>query len=318
MSNSTDLIDPADRALLYSLYAIGSLGLLLNAFLLIVILAKKTLRQKEYILFLISRIIIDSVFSMNVLIMQPMAIQSWISNPMLCQATGAIGMSLIFCVLFSEPVLALNRYFSVCRGHQYDKIYKRSHIIIMCILVWLLAFGIIVPSHFAEGALGRVPGLFCSVIPGPPWLRIGTRLNYPILFMTHAITAFCYVKIYRQLRGHHAQTGSNIPMSRLEEDKSLLRYIGLSALLPILAELPMAVVIIVRLVNSSLVPPMAMFASSVVFLLLPIIGPLSTLLIVRPVRKAAMAMVKGVANNTSILVQSVNNALGNQWQIRPV
>lgn len=184
-----------DDVLLDSFLIVGPMGLLANTFLLVIVLRKKELRQGEYMPFIINRTLIDIAFCLHLIILQPIGVRYWSTDPIYSKIAGWFALALIMSFVFSEVVLAFNRYISICHRYRYQKIYKRRRVYLMCVLIWF--FGALIASlHITNDSLGRVSGYICSVKLETKYMLFYFSIDFFILSVTYGVLTFCYRKIY--------------------------------------------------------------------------------------------------------------------------
>lgn len=304
LSNFTYL--SADETLFYSFFVIGPIGLFSNVLLLVPILKNKDIREKDYSIFIINRAIMDTLACTMYFTIQPLGVNYWSTNPIWCKVAGGIFFALNLPHYIAEPMLAFNRYVAICHSNLlYFKIFQKRNIFFMCLLTWLFGMLFNLPSSLQD-VLGKIPGLFCSLNlnSGGVHLIVFT-FCYPLFLVSYSTMAFCYVKIYRFLKIYQNQSLPDGQRTRLQEDRSLLRYIAVVAAVPIIAEIPLAITAAMNTNNRALVPDFAIFASSVIFLMCPVVNPILTLYILRPIRKEFFRIVRHLANRSNTPVISL-------------
>lgn len=297
----------ADDATFYSLLIVSPLGLIANVLLLITTLNSKEIRKKDYTLFILNRSVIDALFSLQLFILQPLAMKYFVINPLWCKVASGISETTIWAIIIWEPVLACNHYVSICHSNfLYNKLFRKRNVLIMAAVVWLLAALIVLP-HVFDDTFGKVPGLICIANLDSAKIMMILYIGYPPLCVSYGITSFCYFKIYQFLKAHKNQSTTLGQQSSFKENKSLLRYIGALALLPIFTEAPLAIAAAIRMLT--LVPDSAIFAVTLILMLSPVINPLMTLYIIRPIRKEFLRLLKSFCkcDESSTQVFSVQN-----------
>lgn len=115
----------ADGALFVSLFFTGGLGTILNAFLLVLIMRKKEMRQSDYIIFIANRTLVDLAYSLQSITLQPISIQIRSVNQTWCSVAGGAATSLLLSTIFCELVLACNRYVSMCHKQRHQRMYTK-------------------------------------------------------------------------------------------------------------------------------------------------------------------------------------------------
>lgn len=290
----------ADDALFYTFFIIGPLGLIVNSLLLAITFRKKSIREREYTIFIQNRALMDLAICLQFLLVQPWVMDCSSINPVWCTITAGLFISTFYAMIMSESALAMNRYISICRPHLYQRVYRKRYVYLMCFAVWLLGALIGIVNGFA-GALGRSPGSFCSVIVEWSSVLVILAFNYPITSGTYVIIFYCYWKIHRFLKDHQKNALTNGERTRLQEDKFILRYIKYLALIPVLSELPSAISMIVHVYDPSLVPHFAIFGTNLIFMLCPVLEPILTLYIVRPIRKELLDMTKRLKKTSAVM-----------------
>lgn len=289
----------ADDALFYSFFVIGPVGLAFNALLLIIIFRKKALRQKEYMIFVHNRGFMDTAMCLQFIILQPWAVASWSTNPIWCKVAAGAAISTMFAIIVLEPVLALNRYVAICRHQLYQRVYQKRYVYLMCASAWLLG-ALVGLVDGLVGSLGKIPGLLCIAKMEGLIVQIAFALcNYPILFICYATMFYCYWKIYKFLKEHQNRTLSNGEQTNLQEDKSLLRYIACLGVLPVATEFPVIVLCTVHLIDNSLALDYYTFASTLILMMCPVINPILTLYVVRPIRQEFLRVIKCLTKDGS-------------------
>lgn len=270
-----------DDAIFYSMLVIGPLGLFTNGVLLVAILKNKTVRKKDYTIFIINRGYLDIALCLQYVVLQPFGL----TYPDTCAPISGVAVGTLLAIYLSEPILACNRYVAICHSqYMYKKIYSRRTIIWICVLVWVIgAIGTTINGFL--GGLGKTGGVYCLVTFERKDVLVLLLDDYMIFFFSYLAMGFCYYKIFRFLQKHKTQAANLAQQSQLQEDKYLLRYIGSVALLPVLTELPLAATAIFHIYDSAWIPDFGIFPTTILFMLCPVINPIVTIYVIRPIRE---------------------------------
>lgn len=301
-----------DDYLIYSLCACGICGLLVNVLLFVIMISKKSIRSKEYAIFILIRACVDIFVCVQMVILQPIAIGYWNQNPLISVVAAGFYHSSFFISLFSDPLLACSRYISVCHKNSYPTIFTRRNTILFCVLNGLAGFLATVP-HIFGGSLGRVYGFFCSVKFERKYMLLEDLCDYSIFTVAYALMGFFYYKVFVALRKHIEQTTSNAMVSRLREDKSLLKFIGAAALLPVITESPAAALVAIQMLEIYTFPTSVVVGCQTVLFLCPLFNGVLTMIMLRPVNKALRGVTRHLCNANQASVGSVISQQ-RQWQ----
>lgn len=293
-------LSPVDTILFYSFFVFGTLGLLFSIALLILMFIKTTLRQGDYASFIITRAFMDSSSCLNFLILQPLGVLYWTTNPTWCTAAAAVGMASIVGLIASEPILAFNRFIAVCYKHKYQTLFRKRTVFLLCLAPWVIGVLVTIPQ-VVHDSLGRVPGYFCLVKYEYRYLWMVIGIDYSVLFGSYVITTYCYCRIFLVLRRHQQQDHhDSLQATRLQEDRSILRYIGAAALLPLVADTPVALAGVVRMYDPTWVSDYVMVFGNCLYFCCPLLNPVLTFLMVRPIRKELRAVLKRMVTTNQV------------------
>src|SRR4051812_43351602 len=107
------MIPAVDLTILIYCIVIAAIGILANGFLLFITFSTKELRRKDYICFIINRTLIDFTFCVTLATVHPIAIYIGDLQSPLCTVVGFVELILAFSSIYTEPVLACNRFVSI-------------------------------------------------------------------------------------------------------------------------------------------------------------------------------------------------------------
>lgn len=283
----------------YSVFVIGTLGLFLNGVLFFVIFSKKELYKAGYMIFILCRAFADFVWCLHYLILQPIGVKYWESNPIWCTIAGGTTDSLVLIIMLSEPLLACNRYVAICHKNLYPKIYKKRYPELMCLASWILGILLCIPK-MQDGSLGRIPGLYCSTNLEKASMAYLLIFDYPVLMSNYVVVIYCYCKIFYVLRSHQIEMTNSGISSQTQDDKSLLKYIGTMAVMPLVTETPAGVADLIYMKYPALIPDFILFLTAFLFAFCPIFNSIITLLMVRPIRKEFFLRITSLFNKNQV------------------
>lgn len=186
----------------------------------------------------------------------------------------------------------------------------------MCVLVWILGPIIMLMHNFGQVAVfGKIPGFFCAIDFENPGVLCMVSVGSCVLVGSYTIMFFCYYKIYRTLKMHQNQSLALGQQSRLQEDRSLLKYIAAVAFLPTLTDTPVLVAVVLKLYDESLSLDFVFFTAGQFFFMFSVISPLLTLYIIRPIRKEFLRLIKRFVKGPASVSPVANVQLsGLAWQ----
>lgn len=170
----------------------------------------------------------------------------------------------------------------------------------MCILVWILGLVFTLPQILG-GSLGRSSGYLCCVSMTRKNIFVILGSDYTPFLISYGIVVYCYWRLFVTLRHHQGQANTNNSIrSQLKEDKSLLRYIGAVAIAPLVLESPLVMTSFIRMWDDNLMPDLIMLFATLFYTSVPLVNPILTFLMVRPVRKEASMMLAKLKNGNQI------------------
>lgn len=294
-----------DEITFYSFFIVGGSGLLVKTFLLFLIARNKALLRGEYMPFVINRALIDIVFCLNLLTLEPVSFRyRSIDYAIYCKIAGALCLSLSVTALISEAVLGVNRFFFICHPQRYQKLYRKRLIVYsMFFLVWPLGL-INAVIHIMDDSLGLHPGFFCSLKLESKYLLVFVLTEHSAILVSYSILIYCYRKIYLHIKLHQEQVNNNNNMTQLSEDKNLLRYIGAMAVLPVLTDTPITIVGTIQGFMPGLLPNVILAMGSLALFSSGFFNSLFTLFMLRPIKKEMYKFWNKLFNN--------NNSIGPQ------
>jgi hypothetical protein len=279
------MIQSADLTLLIQCVIIGVGGLTVNGFLLFLIISNKDLRRKDYICFILNHTLIDFIYCITLITLHPFTIYDGSEKSTLCSVAGFLEVAFSTVSVYTEPVLALNRFISIFHSCLYKKIYKSSYVCVMCALIILVGCLSALP-HLLVGSLGRIGGSLCSIKFSQNALIVSVAANFIPTFIGLFVLAYCNVKIFRFLNHHQNQTISSQHRSQLQKDREIARFIIVAALVPLCLSSPVMILSMVRmLVDTS---DWLSFAGMGLFIVSFIINPCIALYMVKPLRNECM------------------------------
>lgn len=144
-------------------------------------------------------------FSLGVLIKG-----KWVFGEALCQVQGSLIFVLVNASLFTMTLIAVNRYFKICKSMMvYRKFYNRRYILLSILLAWITSVTVVVAVFSFETQPFRFhPGKFLCFLD----MAHGKGVHLYTLCAYLAVSAvifpamtFCYFKVYRKVREHFAQ-----------------------------------------------------------------------------------------------------------------
>lgn len=206
-------------------------------------------------------------------------------------------ISLAMCTIFIEPMLACNRYFSIFYPILHKKVYKIGNIIAMCVLVSVL--GSLAPlPHALAGTLGRVPGFVCAYILSRGTVLITVVGLYMPALGVMAIVMYFNFRIYRFLRQHQTQRLTNSQRTKLQNDREMLRFIAVTAVLPFIFETPLLTATWIGIFLP--VSGWIIFSFNALFLSIYLANPLVTLFMIKPLRNRFLQIAEGLLGKNMV------------------
>lgn len=282
-ANRIMTVPQVDVAVACLCITVAVFGLTANGIVLVVILSSKDLRSKDYVWFILNRVLSDFVYCILLAVGHPVAIL--LESTTMCKVVGFIDTSVAMSTILVEPFLACNRYLSILHNTMHKKVYTLRNVYWMCGLIWVVGFGSTVP-HIFTGSLGRAIGTVCCVSLTRDSVLVAVLAEYvPVFGCAGSVAVFNY-KIYKFLKDHQSQQMTNAQRTKLQSDREMLRFIGISAFLPLILQVPLVVAFWVQM----LVPiqEWILFSVTILFTMMFITNPLIALFMVKPLRHRFM------------------------------
>lgn len=124
--------------------------------------------------------------------------------------------------------------------------------------------------------------------------------DYPLFLISYGVLIYCYCKVFLVLRHHQQANLNDGQLTRLQEDRSVLRYIGAVAALPLLTESPAGVAVAIRTYDVSLMPDSVMAWTGILLMLCSLINAILTTFMVRPTRKEFMSILRWIRSGNQV------------------
>ncbi|XP_068699054.1 melatonin receptor type 1C-like [Montipora capricornis] len=134
----------------------------------------------------------------------------WVFGDALCQSQGSLIFISVNVSLFTMTLIAINRYFKICRPiHAHRKLYNRRNITLSVVLTWVVSIALVlVLFSFTNQPFRFHPGkfnCFFDFIHGHG-VRLYMIIAYCVVCVTiFPVITFCYLKVYRKVREHFAE-----------------------------------------------------------------------------------------------------------------
>ncbi len=236
------------------LLTIGPCAMVLNGLVIAISFIKKL---KVYKYFICNLAIADFLFSVLFTFFQAYFVLFLEINNWVCSVVSFLSLTSMFAMMYSLPLLAINRYVNLYKSHLYPKLYSRRMSLFFCICVWLYCAFIVTPftpKGTISGSFDRAPnGLLCFGAIGDNLTSATTAVESLVhlslistAVLGFCILAFCCYKVYRNLK---VQQESLMNLNRIQalRNKTLLKACVIQGVLPIMSFLPMVVYVGIRL-----------------------------------------------------------------------
>ena len=223
------MIPSADLAMGIICLVVAFAGSIMNGFVIFVMITKKELRRQDYVCFILNKGFFDFIFCVHLFMQAAVIFSGAPSTSALCLTASLINVGLGLGTNFAEFALASNRYTAILHTELYKKIYTKRNICLMCVLTWLMAFGLSL-RFLLTGQMSRPYGGLCTLTLSSP-VAIAS-FNLP-LSTSLAFVFFFNYQIRRRLLQHQNQTMSSGQRSQLQLDQDLVRFITVTAFTPV-------------------------------------------------------------------------------------
>lgn len=145
------------------------------------------------------------------------------------QVIGFIGVSLVFGLVQTTSLIAINRFFCVVKPLLYKKYFRTKPAILMIIGVWVFSVLNVTAVYFSGAAdFEFYPGrlVHMLVFKDQTTSRIFAAI-FQVMFTVFpmTITGVCYWKVYRTVKGHSARVSSSLNTSLTKEDIHITRSV---------------------------------------------------------------------------------------------
>jgi melatonin receptor type 1B len=125
---------------------------------------------------------------------------------------GFIGFSLVYGSLLTTSLIAANRFLYIAKPFKYRKYFTRKSALLMIVGIWVISFSFN-GAVYLSGEMTYVfyPGRFIYY-PAFTNLTIERAMTFitsvTFAFIPLSMTTFCYLKIYRIVKGHNAKVSA--------------------------------------------------------------------------------------------------------------
>ena len=134
----------------------------------------------------------------------------WIYGEALCQAQGCLIFILVNASLFTMTLIAINRYFKICKSIEvYRKLYVRRNILLSIVIAWILSIvSVVAVFSFTNRPFRFHPGKFLCYFDMA--YSQGVNLYTLCAYIAESVVifptmTFCYFRVYKTVRKHFAE-----------------------------------------------------------------------------------------------------------------
>lgn len=133
----------------------------------------------------------------------------WIFGDAWCQVQGSLIFIFVDVSLFTMTLIAINRYFKICKPMSvYQRLYSKRNILLSIILAWIASIAVVValfsftnkPFRFHPGKYLCFPDMAHS--KGVHRYTLCAYLS--VSAVTFPTMTFCYFRVYKNVREHFA------------------------------------------------------------------------------------------------------------------
>lgn len=170
----------------------------------------------------------------------------------------------------------------------------------MCAIVWILGLCSAIP-HVPYDSLGRVPGVLCAIRFDKDTLIVTLVSNYILVLSSLALVGFFNFKIFRFVHQHQKQKLSQTQRTNLQKDGEMAKFILVSAIVPLALQTPATIGLFVRMWSREMVSAWILFGVTAIFMTCPVLNPIITVMMIRPIRRELIRRYRHVLGRDGIV-----------------
>ncbi len=247
---------------------LGSIGLTLNIFVIAITLSKKL---RVYKWFLCNLAFADFVFLFTLLCFQPFFVLHPLATGSFCGFVGFLTTSSTLTMIYSLPLLGINRYISICRAHLYPKMFSKRMTALYCVCTWVLGILAVLFLGALLGNFGRSnvrslgnfgrpnvsllsekPSLICSfeVKEDPNSIEkvfdnISSFVVLCTLICSFVLIGFCSFKVHQKLKIQNVALLNLQQARKLVRNRMLMEASIMQGILPLVIFLPFVALLVI-------------------------------------------------------------------------
>ncbi|EZA62029.1 G-protein coupled receptor moody isoform X2 [Ooceraea biroi] len=127
---------------------------------------------------------------------------SWMYGPLLCRLFPLLRYGLVAVSLFSILAITINRYVMISHPRLYPTLYKTRYLIPMVLIIWIVAFGVLIVTWFEQwGHFGLDAAIgSCSILPDVKGRSPKEFLFFLAFLIPCLAIIVCYARIFYIVR----------------------------------------------------------------------------------------------------------------------